>query len=171
MTRVHKVAALVLLAAAGCADSPTAPVVAEERSALLADGTQFLACPSQEARSVTGQIGILGGALTVDGHRFEVPALAVLQPTTFTMTAPASEYVELEIHADGRDSFTFLLPAHISISYDRCQDQDIDPATLSVWHIDSLTGALLEFMGGIADADARVVEFSSGHLSGFIIAN
>ena len=171
MSRLFSTAtALGLLALTSCADSPTAPIATDAPSALTVAETSFLSCPSLTASSVTGTIGLLGGALNVEGHRFALPPLAVLRPTTFTLTAPASDHVELEIHAQGHDSFNFLLPARISISYDRC-DHEVDPTSLTVWHIDSLTGLLLEHMGGLADQNARAVHFSSGHLSGFIIAN
>lgn len=172
MRRITIAATFLLVAAAGCADHPAAPRPTEESAALLSDTEiEFLHCPSATDRSVTGTVGTLGGSLAVDGHRFTLPPLAIAEPTTFTMTAPASEYVELEIHAHGYDSFQFLLPAEIEISYDRCEHEDIEHGALSVWYIDGLTGELLEFMGGVADADARSVTFSSGHLSGFIIAN
>lgn len=172
MKRFSIAAAALLLAAAGCGESPTGPALTEESSDILfAPRATFLVCPTQEERSVTGTIGIGGGSLHLDGHRFTLPPLAVLQPTTFTMTAPASEFVELVIHAEGRSSFQFLLPAEIAISYDRCTRDNFDPDDLHVWYINRLLGVLLENMGGEADEDARSVIFNSGHLSGFIIAN
>lgn len=172
MTRIHAATAALLLAAAvSCADDPTGPLLTEQPAPLLTLGTDFLACPSHDDRSVSGTIGLLGGTLAVDGHRFTVPALAVLSPTRFTMTAPASRFVEIEIHADGRDSFRFLIPAEVTISYDRCTASDIDPDALTVWHVDTMLGTLLEHMGGQADPEARTVTFGTDHLSGFIIAN
>jgi hypothetical protein len=171
MRRIRVAAAALLLTASGCGEGPMIPLSAGEPSALTSAGTDFLVCPSETARSTRGTIGVLGGTLALDGHSLDIPALALSEPTTFSLTAPASDHVEIEIHADGSDSFTFLLPVTITISYDRCERDDIDPASLTVWHIDSVTGTLLELMGGVADGETRAVTFSSGHLSGFIIAN
>lgn len=131
----------------------------------------FLSCPVTTTRSTSRTIGLLGGTLALDGHQIRIPPLAVLGATTFTLTVPASEHVEVEIHAEGRDSFIFLLPASVTLSYERCEEAPVDPANLSVWYIGGLTELLLEHMGGTANADRRRITFTTGHLSGFIIAN
>ena len=118
-----------------------------------------------------GTIGMLGGTIAAGDHRLTLPPGAVLLPTTFTVTAPASEHVELQVHARGHDSFHFLLPARITISYDRCGSRPVDTSSLAVWHYDEVTGLLLELMDGSPDAEDRSISFPTSHLSGFIIVN
>lgn len=178
MSRARLLPALLLIAAVACDDSGSTlapmpnngPELAVGMDALAA-ADRFLACPAGDTRSVTRTLGPLGGVMELDGHRFMLPVGAVLLPTTFTLTVPASEYVQVEIHANGHDRFQFLVPATVTMSYDRCAQQDIDHQRLSVWYIGSLTGRLLEFMGGTADAGSREITFTTDHLSGFIIAN
>ena len=166
--------AVILLLLAACGEhgtSPVEPVSPASDPALALAGQSFLRCPTETPISASGTIGILGGTIAAGGHRLTLPPAAVLKPTTFTVTAPASEHVELEVHAAGRDSFRFLVPARITISYERCGDRPVDTEALAVWHIDELTGTLLELMGGSPDAHGRRISFQTGHLSGFIIVN
>ena len=162
--------ATLLILAAACSDAGPLPLEPEPEKVSASD-SNFLVCPVDTTRSVRRTIGILGGTIALDGHSITLPLGAVLRPTTFTLTVPESPYVEVEIHAEGHDSFQFLVPASITMSYDRCDRTDIDPSTLSVWHIDGLLRTLLEPMGGLVDEERRTIRFDSGHLSGFIIAN
>lgn len=176
-------AALLIAMVTGCSDTGTSPTGVgsselETATSLLAPGTpaeaaadRFLHCPVSTTRSTERTIGLLGGTIRLDGHSIRIPAGAVLLPTRFMLTVPASKYVEVEIHAEGHEHFQFLLPASVTMSYDRCGDMDIDHDDLHVWYISGLTGLLLEFMGGTADPEDRHVTFSTDHLSGFIIAN
>lgn len=171
MSRTRAITATLLIAmAAGCTESSTSPL--EPPTTQFAySAKSFLICPVDTTRSVHGTLGLLGGTIALDGHSITLPPGAVLRPTDFTLTVPKSNRVEIQIHADGHDSFRFLLPATVTISYDRCERQDFDPDALSVWHIDEITGQLLELMAGIVDPDSRDISFSTGHLSGFVIAN
>lgn len=184
MHRTGALATAALLAvAAACADggySPTEPDAPEIESnpSPLRVGTpateasdRFLHCPVSTTRSASRTVGLLGGTIAVDGHRITIPPAAVLIPTTFTVTVPASAYIEVEIHAEGQERFDFLLPATVTMSYERCGELGADPDDLEVWYINGLTGLLLELMGGTADPEARKITFQTGHLSGFIIAN
>ena len=164
---------LLLLAACGehgnSLVEPLAPEAAQPLTTL--GGAEPLACPSDLTVSASGTIGMLGGTIAAGDHRLTLPPGAVLLPTTFTVTAPASEHVELQVHARGHDSFHFLLPARITISYDRCGSRPVDTSSLAVWHYDEVTGLLLELMDGTPDAGDRSISFPTSHLSGFIIVN
>lgn len=128
-------------------------------------------CPVNETRSVTDTVGILGGTVELDGHAITLPTGAVAVPTVLTLTAPAGQYVELDIHANDSETFQFEEPVSIRISYDRCTRSNVDKDPLTAWHIDEETKALLNHMGGTDDKTARTVTFGTDHLSGFAIAN
>ena len=173
--RIHTGAALlfvVSLAAVSC-DGAGDALLAPDAPLLAASGSTLVECPVSETRSVTETLLPLGGTIELDGHSFTLPAGAIAVPTSFTLTVPKSNYVEIEIHAVGEDVFGFpeLAPASITISYDRCTRSNIDQSALTAWYIDSATKALLQHMGGTDDKLARTVTFDSDHLSGFAIAN
>ena len=134
-------------------------------------GSQLVECPTGTTRTTSALIGPLGGTLEVDGHRMTVPAGALLLPTEVTLTVPASQYVEVDIRAGGEEHFVFEAPVEVSISYARCSRSNIERTSLSAWYIDSETKALLEDMGGVDDKTARTVTFTTGHLSGYAIAD
>jgi hypothetical protein len=162
-------AAVLLFALAACADAPIAePDPIHARQAKL--GAQLVECPVSVTRSTSGLIGPLGGSLTLDGHSITFPEGAVVVPTTFTLAAPAGNYMELDIRANGAEHFEFETPVTVTISYARCTRADIDKAPLSVWYIDSTTKHLLENMGGTDNKVARTVTFGTGHLSSYSIA-
>lgn len=170
-------ALLVALGAAGAVaacDAPTPTATPSAPPVLLAtgaDGFQPLECPVGTTSTSSGVVGALGGTVTLGGHSIVVPAGAVLGLTELTLVEPASNYMEIAVHANGEEHFTFLAPIAITISYDRCTRSNIDKETLTVWHIDETTGEFLEHMGGTDDKEARNVTFSTDHLSGYVIAN
>lgn len=161
---------VVSLAAIGC-DRAENTLLEPDAPALAASGAALIECPISETRSVTKELGLLGGTIELDGHSMTLPYGAVLLPTTFTLTVPASNYVEIEIHAAGEEMFDFAKAATIAISYQRCTRSNIDQSALTAWYIDSETKALLVHMGGTDDKLAQTVTFDSDHLSGFAIAN
>jgi hypothetical protein len=115
-------------------------------------------------------IGVLGGTVGVDGSRITLPPGAVLEPTTITVTVPASKYVEIDVSANGAEHFEFLVPAAVTISYARCTRSDINAKVLSAWYIDSVLKTLLQHMGGVDNKITRTVTFTTDHLSGYSIA-
>jgi len=164
------VLAVLAGAAASCADSPAAPPAAVQ-PALLArsTGVSPLECPAAPATSSTTTIGALGGVLEAGGHRVIIPANAVLFPTRFTMTVPASRYVEVDVKAAGLEHFEFLQPVVLSLSYARCARADVDRTNLRVYYVDSETRAIIEDKGGVDDKVARTVTTVTDHFSGYLI--
>lgn len=120
--------------------------------------------PSVKASAV---IGAAGGSVSAGGVTFTVPAGAVAGPTEFRVHVPSSQYAEVNIQADGQEHYQFLAPVVVSMDYSRCTA--VEP--LAVWHIDPVTKALLENMGGVNDALNQRMIFSTMHLSGYAIAN
>lgn len=148
-----------------------APMSARAADAHLASSNVLVECPASTTSSATALITPLGGSVSAGGTTITVPAGAVLVPTTITVTVPASNYMEVDISVPGVEHFEFLQPVSVTLSYARCTRSDINKSPLTVWHIDVTTKALLEHMGGTDDKVARSVTFTTGHLSGYALAN
>ena len=163
----------VTVAVAGCADAGDSLAPAAEPSSALhgSSSTQsgLVECPVYFSRSTSATIGPLGGTLELDGSSITLPVGAVLTSTLFTLTIPASNYMEIGITAGLLEHFDFLKPVSVTISYSRCTRGNIDKRTLTVWHIDPVTKSLLENMNGSDDKSSRTVAFGTGHLSGYSI--
>jgi len=172
-------AALISVAAFGCADLGTQPEprtgagpqfeVAEVSGA--ESTVQLLACPTHDAQTAREIIGAGGGSIAARGVSIAIPAGAVSEPTEFEVTVPASPYLEVEIHAIGHDSYQFQQPATITIKYSNCSDNSVvERATLVGAYIDTETEQVLEVMGGYDDKAARRISFTTWHLSGYAVA-
>lgn len=161
-------AAALSLAACSDALAPAPAPVATEPGLSLASAPSILECPIDTTRSVSATIGLLGGTLELDGHRLVIPLNAVLLPTEFTLTVPASNYMEVRVTAAGQEHFEFLQPVSLTLSYGRCSRSNIEKENLRIFHIDG-NNAILEDMGGTDDKAARTVTTSSDHLSDYAI--
>lgn len=165
--------ALVLVVTVGitaCADQgPTEP--ATPRPALSqTTGAVLLECPINVTRSVESTIDILGGTVSLDGHSITLPFGAVTLPTTIKLTVPASNYVEVDITANGLEHFQFEKAATVVISYARCTRSNIANKTISAWYFDGATKTLISPMASTDDrANSRVL-FSTDHLSEYSAA-
>jgi hypothetical protein len=165
--RVPHAAVLAVAAAlAGCSESTPQAVTAPQFSTAVA----LVECPESQARSTRGVLGPAGGAVTLDGHSLVLPAGAVAELTEFTITVPASRFVEVRVKADGQDGFEFLEPVTITVSYERCARASWGSRPLQVYKIDPDTRELLRAMGGVDDRLTRRVTALSDSLSGYAIA-
>ena len=159
------------LSLAACADSATSVTAVRGPMAATSSNPVLVECPTDDLLQSSGLVTPLGGTVSAGGTTITVPAGAVLLPTTITVTVPPSQFMEVDITANGAASFVFQLPVTVSLSYARCTRSDIDKQPLGVWYIDSGTKALLQNMGGSDDKDARTVTFTTDHLSGYAVAN
>jgi hypothetical protein len=171
----HLAAALTLVALGGCStDNPTSAVTAGS-SAAVADASgasaTLLECPPATDQSTTSVVDALGGVLSVGGTSVVIPANAVLAPTSFTLTVPASRYVEIEVTAGDADHFVFSRPVLVTIDYGRCGDSSLFDPPHQAWNIDPGTKALLERMSGVDVKLAHTVVFSTIHFSGYALAD
>lgn len=162
-------AAIVFLGLSCGEPRATAPGTSSSRS----DGSSpsLIECPSNETTATSAIIGPLGGAVQLGGTSITIPSGALTAPTLLQVTIPASRYMEIDVSAVGFASFVFQQPVSITIDYSRCNRSDLDQQTLNVWHIDPITKQLLENMGGSDDKTSRRITFSTGHLSGYAVAN
>jgi hypothetical protein len=169
-------AGLVVFLAA-CSDAPTAAAPAPAVNAAVAEpsarpastSATLLACPSTTADSARAVIGPRGGSVSVGGSSLVVPPSAVATPTTFTLVAPASPVVQVEVHAAGVDHYEFAHPVTVSVSYARCDDAALPTARLGAWWVDGATLERLGVMAARDDRRQRRVTFITDHLSGYAV--
>ena len=132
---------------------------------------RLLSCPATEAQSTSAQIGAEGGTLSLGGTSVTLPLGALLEATTVELTIPAGQYMEVDLSVNGGQHIDFPQPVVVTIDYSRCNRSDIDHQVLHVYHIDPDTHELLEDMGGVDDKLSRHITFTTGHLSGYAVAN
>ena len=148
-------------------------IVGESTSsaALRIGGPSLIQCPTNQAATATAVVGPLGGLVDVGGTSIQIPAGALLSPATVTVTIPESQFMEIDISVEGVEHFIFELPVVVTLSYARCNRSNFDTTPLSVWYINGETNELLEPMGGIDDKLLKTITFTTGHLSGYAVAN
>lgn len=181
MTRrmIGRVVALSLLVAGGAScgvgsmetvTSPSGtlglPLLGDSSSAHLLQCT-----PPADSQTVTTDIGPLGGTLAIGNTSVVIPQGAVLQNTTFRLTIPASNLVEISVKAGAADHFLFAQPVTISIDYGRCASTLSPLQPVTAWHIDETSKALLENMTGVDLRLFHTITFLTGHLSGYAVAD
>lgn len=184
--------AFLALAAAGCdrsVESPTGPGGSPDALLRLGGGgggesgsytlanDPLLPGLDPDNLSVSRLIGLGGGSLSLFGHRLEVPAGAVLQPTVFTVAVLPTGSVEvyltaintgllgrvLNVGADG-----FRRPVPVTLSYARSTNVP-DPSRLVVLRMNGRNG-LPEPLPSRVDRVARTVTADLDHFSRYAVA-
>ena len=132
----------------------------------------LLACdPPADSQSTTALVDAAGGVLELGGTRVVIPANAVLAPTTFRLTIPPTRTVQIVVRAGDAKHFLFASPVVVTIDYGRCAGLLAPTRPVTAWHIDETTAALLQDMGGLDLRAAHAITFSTGHLSGYAVAD
>jgi hypothetical protein len=157
-----------LLAACG-ESAPTAPAPVALLDRSPTNGERLAYCPTDHSSSATALIGPDGGSVAVAGHRIDIPAGAVARPTRVTLRVPAGHALQVEITAGAAPHYTFLAPARVTISYDRCPRQHGLLRTADAWYLDPETGRPVEEMHATVDRRHRTVSFITTHLSTYIV--
>jgi hypothetical protein len=160
--------ASVLVMQAACEREPSGEVGADTPQ-LLPGGGSFLSCKNDQEKTFAATVGPEGASFSKHGVEVVVPAGALSEPTDFVVRVPASQYAEIDVTANGQEHFQFLKPVTMSLDYGRCERTL--GLGLSVWHIDPVTGSLLENMGGVDDPLNKQIIFSTLHLSSYAIVN
>ena len=166
------IASVAALALAACDDSrptPTAPAVQRVAWAQLAGASPLLACPRAETRMASTYIDSLGGRLDLDGNAVVFPAGAVPTRTKYTLKLPAGPHDRNDDYANETHGYVFATPVQITVSLRGCLLSTLQIANTTVWYVDD-SDALLEPMGGVPDALAGVIRFTTPHLSGYSVA-
>lgn len=163
-------AAVVACDGSGITSASSAPTAILRDAGQLAT-PKLVTCPTKESISSTALVSALGGTVSAGGTTIAIPAGALLSDAEITVTVPASNYMEVDISVGGAEHFVFEAPVTVTLSYARCSRSDIDAAANSVWYIDSETKALLAPMPSVEDKLTRSVTFTTGHLSGYALAN
>jgi hypothetical protein len=151
----------------GCSDSPTTPTTLPERQADVGHAYRPLECPNQQLVSKTKLLTPLGGLLAIQGVSISLPFGAVTLPTLITIKTPVSAYREVDITANGLLHFLFNTPATVSIDYAGCNVDRTYPLKVFYWE----NGELLEDMNAVDNPYSEKITFTTGHLSGYVIAN
>lgn len=159
----------VLLPLTACDAPELASAPSEPQLAMVTTPT-LVSCPSVVERSNDGLVAGFGGVVTLARNAVIVPAGAVLGAADITIEVPASDYMLVELKANGQEHWQFLAPVTVTIDYARCPIGLFDPP-VSAWHVDPETGELLEHMGGIDNRLLKTITFVTDHFSGYAIAN
>lgn len=159
---------LAVLSAASCADGPSGVTAPQGALAAQSTGPTLLECPTDQTLTSNALVGPLGGVVSVGGHQLVIPPLAVLLPTQFNVTVPASNYMRVDVTAGNGQHYQFHKPVSLKISYARCSRSNIDKENLRIFYVDD-NNVILEDMGGTDDKTARTVTIGTDHLSGYII--
>lgn len=169
--------------ACGAPDSSTAPAAASASAtgSTTSDhrtwswwhqsSPELLSCPVSTTTTTSALIGVHGGTISLGGSSVTIPAGALLGTQTVELTIPAGHYMEVDLSVNGGQSIIFQLPVVATIDYSRCGTSAATLRPLSVWHIDEHTKALLENMGGVDDKLLQQITFTTGHFSGYAVAN
>ena len=160
----------VLLPITACDAPESASAPGGDLQQAMVTAPSLLSCPSGQARGADGLVLPLGGAVGLGRHGVVVPAGALLGALEIEIEVPPSQYMLVELRANGQEHWQFLAPVTVTIDYGRCSIGLLDPP-VTVWHVDSGTGELLEHMGGIDNRIAKTITFTTDHFSGYAIAN
>jgi hypothetical protein len=148
------------------------PIEADSTNLLGLFGPRPLYCPSSETHQTSAIIGALGGILSVGGVTVSIPLGALLGDVTVVLTVPASNNMEIDISVEGHESWVFEQPIVVTVPYTRCRLTLLQLLTpIVAWHFDPVTRELLAPMPSVDNKLARTVTFTTGHLSGYILAN
>ena len=165
---------LALLAGAACAADRGTGVASSPIDGALGQPLShaLLQCaPAAAEQTTSAIIGPLGGTLSIGATSVVIPRDAVLTPTSFRLTIPASSYVEIAVRAGDAEHFVFAQPVLVTIDYGRCAAGLPAQQALTAWHIDETSKALLENMSGVDLRALHVITFYTGHLSGYAVAD
>ena len=119
-TRLLVVALCLSLAIACGEHAPTAAPQAPQADLIgsLVQATGLLNCSALPYAQDVETIGPDGGTLTAGPHKLVIPAGALREPTTITMTAPSGRGVNaVEFQPEG---LQFAKPAYLTMSYSNC---------------------------------------------------
>jgi hypothetical protein len=156
--------ALSVTVLAGCSENPTTTT---ERQASVGHTYLPLQCPNEQLLTHSKLITPLGGLLGIQGATISLPLGAVTLPTLITITAPVTQYREIDITANGLLHFLFETPVTVSIDYSGCTVDRTYPLKVFYWE----NGQLIEDMNAVDHPASQQLTFTTGHLSGYVIAN
>lgn len=164
----------VLVSLLSCADltTPTAPVaeVASPASLSMAGG-RLITCPASDVQVVSGNIGVGGGRIGVNGHELLVPKGALSSPQRFQMEVRSSPHLVVSFRAEGHEHFQFNAPVFLTLNYSRCESDAESAPELRMYYVDAASLSILEDVGGVMDTGANSVTAATDHLSDYAVGS
>ncbi len=112
--------------------SPTSNVVLDRAPTHAVSKPRLAVCPSHTTETVSREIGPEGGTLSLAGHSISIPAGALDRSTQITLTAPAGRHLQILVIARATEPSRMPTPAAVTISYERCKRQNLDPISAAV---------------------------------------
>jgi len=152
-------------------DTPTSATGGDTSDHRGKNATDLLVCPVATSTTTSALIGINGGTISLGGSSVSIPAGALLGDQLVELTIPAGQYMEVDLSVNGGQGIVFQLPVVATIDYSRCGRTSDTVKPLTVWHIDEQTKALLDNMGGLDVKLLQRITFTTGHFSGYAVAN
>lgn len=171
MTTIPKSLLVVALLGLSCAEPATTSPVRTSHVAQSMSDAALVECPSTTTQSGSGILDALGGVVSVGGVTVVVPAGALTGTTTIDVTVPASKYLEVDISVPGVEHYLFAQPISVRVDYGRCDLASLATKSLSIWYIDSATKQPIELMPTVDDKLTHTATFTTGHLSGYALAD
>lgn len=164
----------VLFSLLSCVDSgaPTAPQAepaAEAAFSLV--GGRLLDCSSATVEKVSGNIGLGGGAIGVNGHELLIPKGSLASPQRFEIEVRSSPYLVVSFRAEGHDHYQFAGPVYLTVNYSRCESDAESLGDLRVYYVDAATLAIMEDLGGAVDTASNSVTAVTDHLSDYAVGS
>ncbi|HUF13750.1 MAG TPA: hypothetical protein VMN78_11665 [Longimicrobiales bacterium] len=146
-------------------DVPTAPRLAR------LSGATLIHCPTSQSKAAERRLLPPGGIVVLDRHEVIVPLGALRRIADIGIQVPVSRHMRVDLTVNDQEHWQFHKLVTVTIDYSRCSDEALGRNPLSVWHIDSRTGELLEEMGSVDDRLLKQITFVTDHFSGYAIAN
>ncbi len=189
---ISVVAALgsLLLLLAGCSDSPTASqspadapremwnpgpgaeVIPGREVPMLRDGywEEVFGSeinPNRRAYNSFTPINELGGTVTLGYHSYVIPAGAVDEPRTFTLSYASLSAVAVDC---GPSPYYFNLPVLLTLSYRGTQYEEdgMDPSDLRIYYVSP--DGTYEELESTLDTESRCIRAYVDHFSRYVIA-
>ncbi len=125
----------------------------------------LLTCTPQPADSASAVIGFFGGTIQAGGDTLSVPAGALLDTVTITMTAPSDTVNHVHFEPEG---LTFQTPASLTMSYANCNTLGVNIPKQIAYTDDLLV--ILEYLKSWDTKNAQTVRGEVNHFSEYAIA-
>ena len=168
----------------GCSAAPTSPdsplgpasmrePARPDHQQIIRAPAHLVACSWSASAIATATIDEQGGSIVLAGHEISIPAGAVQKPTVFTANVPAGSRIAL--HLSSAEGTSLTIPARATISYARCDRQDLEHRSVRIVALPDTRGMSLVTEGlpevpSTTHRFAEVVEFLVVQMGTYAVA-